>query len=146
MHARTWIIFLRLLKVSCIPENVLLKKELTKISAKSSRFLCCNRFENRLNSDMSEQGSLDHWLETDYISKNCTCNLWHQPIIAKVAKYLILNFCCLLSPNLDVNDEFVKSRSSYYLKNGKTVREPSMMESLTLKLPALAMSITFLFL
>ena len=51
----------------------------------------------------------------------------------------------LLSPNLDINDEFVCSRSSYFLKNGKTVREPSMMESLILKLLALPMSITFLF-
>ena len=53
---------------------------------------------------------------------------------------------CLLSPNLDINDEFVRSRPSYSLKNGKTVKEPPMMESPVLKLPALAMSITFLFL
>ena len=54
---------------------------------------------------------------------------------------------CLLSPNLDMDDELTRSRSSYFLKNGKTVREPPMMESLhILKLPALAMSITFVFL
>ena len=47
--------------------------------------------------------------------------------------FLIFLFC-LLSPNLDVNDEFVGSRSSYSLKNGKTVREPPMMESLYIEI------------
>ena len=41
-----------------------------------------------------------------------------------------------VSPNLDVNDEFVRSRSSYSLKNGKTVRELPMMESLYIEIIA----------
>ena len=61
--------------IPCIPENIVLKKKYTKILAKSSRFLSGNHFENRLISDMSEQGSLDHWLETDCISENGICNL-----------------------------------------------------------------------
>ena len=45
------------------------KTEYTKISAKSFRFDSSNHFENELISDMSEQGSLDIWLET-----NCLTN------------------------------------------------------------------------
>ena len=41
---------------------------------------------------------------------------------------------CLHSPNLDMDDELAKSRSSYFLKNGKTVREPPMMESLHIEI------------
>ena len=45
------------------------KTEYTKISAKSFRFDSSNHFGNELISDMSEQGSLDIWLET-----NCLTN------------------------------------------------------------------------
>ena len=37
---------------------------------------------------------------------------------------------CLLSPDLDGNDEFVRSRHTYSQKNGKTVYKPPMIESL----------------
>ena len=35
------------------------------MSAKSFRFVSSNHFENGLIPDMSEQGSLNRWLETD---------------------------------------------------------------------------------
>ena len=41
---------------------------------------------------------------------------------------------CLLSPNLDMDDELTRSRSSYFLKKNKTVREPPMMESLYIEI------------
>ena len=63
-------------KYSCISEKILLKKEHTKISAKSSRFVSCNHFENGLISDMSEQDYLDRLMETDDVSKSSICNLW----------------------------------------------------------------------
>ena len=128
MHSRTWIIFLGLLKVFLNSRKCSLKKERTKISAKSCGFVSSNHFENGLNSDMSEQGSLDRWLETNYISKSSICNLWHQSIF-KDGKIFYSSFLFRLhSPNLDVNDEFVRSRSGYSLKNGKTIRAPHVME------------------
>ena len=65
MHARTGTIFLRLLKVFMSSRKCPSKKEHIKISAKSSRFDSSNHFENGLISDMSEQGSLDIWLENN---------------------------------------------------------------------------------
>ena len=41
---------------------------------------------------------------------------------------------CLLSPNLDMGDELARSRSSSFLENGKTIREPSLMESLYIEI------------
>ena len=41
---------------------------------------------------------------------------------------------CLLSPNLDMGDQLARSRSSSFLENGKTVREPPMMESLYIEI------------
>ena len=40
----------------------------------------------------------------------------------------------LLSPNLDMDDELTRRRSSYFLKNGKTVRELPMLESLYIEI------------
>ena len=41
---------------------------------------------------------------------------------------------CSLSPNLNMDDELARSRSSYFLKNGTTVREPPVMESLYIEI------------
>lgn len=66
------------------------KTEYTKISAKSFRFDSSNHFENELISDMSEQGSLDIWLETKCLKKSIGN---HQAIFAKITKYLIPHLC-----------------------------------------------------
>ena len=41
---------------------------------------------------------------------------------------------CSLSPNLNMDDELARSRSSYFSKYGKTVREPPVMKSLYIEI------------
>ena len=86
MHAKTWIIFLWFLEVFMHSRKGPPKKEHTKLSVKSSRFVSSNHFENGLISNISEQRSLNCWLEADLISGSNNWNLWHQPVFARNGK------------------------------------------------------------
>ena len=83
----------------------------------------------------------------NYISKNTICNLWHQPIIAKMAKYLIPHFYSvhfLLTWIWMMN--WPEAGLAIFWNMVKLLGNHLWWSPFILKLPTLAMSITFVFL
>ena len=81
-------------KYSCILD---IKKRI-EISVKSSRFVSSIDFENSLTSYIPMHSFLNHWWETDQLSKRSIHNLWHQPAFALMIKYLTPTYVLFTLP------------------------------------------------
>ena len=81
--------FSDLSKYSSISEINYTQNKSTKILIKSSRFISCINFENRLILYISKDCFLNHWRETEKITKSNASSLWHQPAFAQMTKYVI---------------------------------------------------------